>query len=129
MTKPIQQPIKHIYSTQIHKNGKDRKRKIMAHTDQGMVSARRAYYSMYHPDWDFNGKIIHLNQDDLDFTESNLVLLTTRECNNLVHFNNNLTPKNNPQLQSRAIDLVKARIAVHDLDKEGGVYHERSTKS
>lgn len=75
------------------------------------------------------GKVIHLDQDDLNFEESNLVLLTERECNNLVHFNNNLTPKNNPQLQSRAIDLVKARIAVQDLDKEGGVYHERSTKS
>lgn len=129
MTKPIKQPIKEIYSITIHMNGEDRKRKVMAHTDQGIVSARRAYYSLYHKDWDFKGKIIHLNQDDLNFDKDNLVLLTERECNNLVHFNNNLTPKNNPQLQSQAIDFVRARIAVHDLDKEGGVYHERSTKS
>ena len=129
MTKPIQSPIKEIYSLTIHNNGEGRKRKVMAITDQGIVSARRAYYSLYHPEWDMKGKVIHLDQDDLNFEPNNLVLLTTRECNNLVHFNNNLTPKNNPQLQSRAIDLVRARIAVHDLDKEGGVYHERSTKS
>jgi hypothetical protein len=129
MTKPINKPIKEIHSLTIHNNGPDRKRKVMAHTDQGVVSARRAYYSYYHPDWDLSGKVIHLDQDDLNFDKSNLVLLTTRECNNLVHFNNNLTPKNNPQLQSRAIDLVRARIAVHDLDKEGGVYHERSRES
>lgn len=139
MTKPIillddagfvfRTPTPDDYRFVIHGNGKGRKRKVMIKTPHGIYSARRYMYKVYHPDWDLKGKVIHLNQDDLDFSESNLVLLTERECNNLVHFNNNLTPKNNPQLQSQAIDFVRARIAVHDLDKEGGVYHERSTKS
>lgn len=118
MTKPINQPIKEIHSIIIHQNGKARKRKVMAITDQGMVSARRAYYSLYHPDWDFTGKIIHLNQDDLDFTESNLVLLTEREANTLVHFNNNNIVNNNPELQSQVIQGIRASIALQELAKE-----------
>lgn len=118
MTKPINKPITHISGVTIHKNGKDRKRKVMAYTDQGVFSARRAYYSLYHPDWDFKGKIIHLNQDDLDFTESNLVLLTTREANTLVHFNNNLIVQNNPELQSQVIQSIRASIALQNLVKE-----------
>lgn len=129
MTRPLPSLLPPPKGLVIHQNGPHRKRKVMMQTEDGIFSARRYYYALYHPDWDRKGKIIHLDQDDLNFAEDNLVLLTTRECNNLVHFNNNLTPKNNPQLQSRAIDLVKARIAVCDLDKEGGVYHERSTKS
>lgn len=118
MTKPIQQPIKCIYSIQIHNNGKGRKRKVMAHTDQGIVSARRAYYSLYHKDWDLSGKIIHLNQDDLDFSPDNLVLLTEREANTLVHFNNNNIVHNNPELQSMVINQIRASIALQELDKE-----------
>ena len=116
MTKPIKQPIKQITHLTIHLNGNHRKRKVMAHTDQGMVSARRAYYSYYHPDWDLQGKIIHLNQDDLDFTESNLVLLTQREANTLVHFNNNLIVHNNPELQSKVIQSIRASIALENLN-------------
>ncbi len=120
MTKPIRQPIREIYSIHIHKNGNQRKRKVLARTDQGMVSARRAYYSLYHKDWDLNGKVIHLDQDDLNFHKDNLVLLTTREANNLVHFNNNLIVQNNPELQSQMITSIKASIALQDLMKEIG---------
>lgn len=118
MTKPISKPIKHIYSTRIYNNGPDRKRKIMAHTDQGMVSARRAYYSLYHPEWDLKGKVIHLDNNDLNFEPNNLVLLTEREANTLVHFNNNNIVHNNPELQSQVINMIRASIALQDLEQE-----------
>lgn len=122
MTKPITKPIKYIHSITIHNNGKGRKRKVMAHTDQGIVSARRAYYSLYHKDWDRKGKVIHLDNNDLNFDETNLVLLTTRECNNVVHFNNTLIIDNDPELQKVAIKLVRLRIALHDTEKGGEKY-------
>lgn len=118
MTKPIQRPITHITGVTIHQNGPHRKRKVMAHTDQGMVSARRAYYSMYHPDWDLKGKVIHLDQDDLNFDKDNLVLLSDREANTLVHFNNQNIVLNNPELQSQVISQIRASIALQELDKE-----------
>lgn len=118
MTRPITHPITHITRITIHNNGKDRKRKVMAHTDQGIVSARRAYYSLYHPDWDLKGKIIHLDQDDLNFQPDNLVLLTEREANTLVHFNNNNIVHNNPELQSMVIQGIRASIALDELRKE-----------
>ena len=116
MTKPITHPIKEIHHLTIHNNGKGRKRKVMAHTDQGVVSARRAYYSLYHPDWNLQGKIIHLDQDDLNFTPDNLILLTTREANTLVHFNNNNLVYNNPELQSMVITQIRASIALEELN-------------
>ena len=118
MTKPIKQPIKEITHIVIHQNGPHRKRKVLAHTDQGVVSARRAYYSLYHKDWDFKGKIIHLNQDDLDFRKDNLILLTDREANTLVHFNNQNIVLNNPELQSKVIQSIRASIALDNLVKE-----------
>lgn len=118
MTKPINRPIKEIYSLTIHNNGPSRKRKVMAYTDQGLVSARRAYYSLYHPEWNLRGKIIHLNQNDLDFHPDNLVLLTQREANTLVHFNNNNIVHNNPTLQSMVIQQIRAKIALDDLDQD-----------
>lgn len=118
MTKPITTPITQITGITIHQNGKDRKRKVLAHTDQGMVSARRAYYSLYHKDWDFSGKIIHLDNNDLNFHPNNLVLLTTREANTLVHFNNHNIVHNNPELQSKVIQGIRASIALQELDKE-----------
>ena len=126
MTKPINKPITQITGIVIHNNGPDRKRKVMAHTDQGIVSARRAYYSLYHPDWDLKGKVIHLNQDDLDFSPNNLVLLTEREANTLVHFNNNNIVHNNPELQSQVIHMIRASIALDELnqDLKGGDENE-----
>lgn len=118
MTKPINQPIKEIHFLVTHLNGKGRKRKVMAHTDQGMVSARRAYYSLYHPDWDMKGKIIHLDNDDLNFQKDNLVLLSEREANTLVHFNNNNIVNNNPELQSQVISQIRASIALQELEQE-----------
>lgn len=118
MTKPIRTPITQITGITIHQNGPHRKRKVMAHTDQGIVSARRAYYSLYHPYWDMKGKVIHLDQDDLNFDEDNLVLLTTREANTLVHFNNNNIVHNNPELQSQVIDMIRASIALDELREE-----------
>lgn len=118
MTKPIKQPIRYISGITIHQNGKDRKRKVLAHTDQGMVSARRAYYSLYHPTWDFKGKVIHLDNNDLNFQENNLVLLSEREANTLVHFNNHNIVHNNPELQSMVINMIRASIALDELRKE-----------
>lgn len=118
MTKPI--PNKLLKCTpeiHIHQNGPGRKRKVMVKTPQGMFSARRYYYKLFHPRWDGKGKVIHLNNNDLDFSKSNLMLLTTRECNNLVHFNNDLI-SNNKRLQRTAISLVKLRIAIADARKE-----------
>ena len=126
MTKPITQPIHHILGITIHENGLAHKRKVIAHTDQGIVSARRAYYSLYHPEWDFKGKIIHLDNDDLNFSPDNLVLLTERECNTLVHFNNNNLVYNNPELQSTVINQIRASIALDNLnnDLKGGEDNE-----
>jgi hypothetical protein len=119
MTKPIPNKLLKCTPTiHIHGNGQGRKRKVMVSTPQGMFSARRYYYKMYHPRWDGKGKVIHLNNNDLDFSKSNLMLLTTRECNNLVHFNNNHIINNNPQLQREVIYLIRSGIAVEDLRKE-----------
>lgn len=127
MTKPI--PHKLLKCTpqiHIHKNGPNRKRKVMVSTPQGMFSARRYYYKLYHPRWDGKGKVIHLNNNDLDFSKSNLILLTPRECNNLVHFNNNHIITNNPQLQREVIELIRSGIAVEDLRKEVQKYEENN---
>jgi hypothetical protein len=118
MTKPI--PAKLLKCTpeiHIHGNGQNRKRKVMVSTPQGMFSARRYYYKMYHPRWDGKGKVIHLNNNDLDFRKSNLVLLTTRECNNLVHFNNPYQGITNKRLQKLAIKACKLRIATNNLER------------
>ena len=115
MTKPIPNKlVKGPTTIHIHGNGPNRKRKVMIKTPQGMFSARRYYYKLFHPRWNGNGKIIHLNNDDLDFRKSNLILLSTRECNNLVHFNNDFI-SSNKQYQRLAISLVKLRIAIKEV--------------
>jgi hypothetical protein len=119
MTKPIPT---HIIkgpppTIHIHRNGPNRKRKVMVRTSQGTFSARRYYYKLFHPDWDGKGKVIHLNNNDLDFSPNNLVLLSTRECNNLVHFNNPYLNLNDKALQKLAIKACKLRIATHDLER------------
>ena len=89
----------------------------MVRTPQGTFSARRYYYKLFHPDWDNKGKVIHLNNNDLDFSPDNLVLLTERECNNLVHFNNpflTTTPTNKEQ-QELALSLVRLRITLKEV--------------
>lgn len=118
MTKPIPHIlVKGPTQIHIHGNGPHRKRKVMVKTPQGTFSARRYYYKVYHPDWDNKGKVIHLNNNDLDFSPDNLVLLTQRECNNLVHFNNPYNNLNDKTLQKLAIKACKLRIATHDLER------------
>ena len=115
MTKPIPNKlVKGPTTIHIHGNGPNRKRKVMVKTPQGMFSARRYYYKLFHPRWNGKGKIIHLNNDDLDFRKSNLILLSTRECNNLVHFNNDFISSNKKH-QRLAISLVKLRIAIKEV--------------
>ena len=115
MTKPIPNKlVKGPTTIHIHGNGLNRKRKVMVKTPQGMFSARRYYYKLFHPRWNGKGKIIHLNNDDLDFRKSNLILLSTRECNNLVHFNNDFI-SSNKKYQRLAISLVKLRIAIKEV--------------
>lgn len=118
-----------VYQLTIHENGvsqkKKRKRKVLVYSRQGLVSARRFFYHLYHPRWNGHGKIIHKDQDDLNFKKSNLILLTERECNNLVHFNNNLIFNNNKILQQTAISIVKLRITVADARKEVRKNEER----
>lgn len=125
MTKPIPtQIIKGPTTLHIHKNGPNRKRKVMVRTPQGTFSARRYYYKLFHPTWDGKGKVIHLNNNDLDFRPSNLVLLTERECNNLVHFNNPFltsTPTNKEQ-QELALSLVRLRITLKEVINNEGRY-------
>lgn len=118
MTKPLPSLLPPPVHLVIHGNGPHRKRKVMMQTEDGIFSARRYYYALYHPDWDRKGKVIHLNQDDLDFREENLVLLTDREANTLVHFNNNNIVHNNPELQSQVIQSIRASIALTELRKE-----------
>lgn len=115
MTKPIPNKlVKGPTTIHIHGNGPNRKRKVMVKTPQGIFSARRYYYKLFHPRWNGTGKIIHLNNDDLDFRKSNLILLSTRECNNLVHFNNDFI-SSNKKYQRLAISLVKLRIAIKEV--------------
>ena len=115
MTKPIPNKlVKGPTTIHIHGNGPNRKRKVMVKTPQGMFFARRYYYKLFHPRWNCKGKIIHLNNDDLDFRKSNLILLFTRECNNLVHFNNDFI-SSNKKYQRLAISLVKLRIAIKEV--------------
>jgi hypothetical protein len=122
MTKPIPNKlVKGPTQIHIHGNGPNRKRKVMVSTPQGMFSARRYFYKKYHPYWDGKGKIIHLNNDDLDFSKSNLILLSARECNNLVHFNNDFISSNKNH-QKLAISLVKLRIAIKEVTDNEGRY-------
>lgn len=115
MTKPIPNKlVKGPTTIHIHGNGPNRKRKVMVKTPQGIFSARRYYYKLFHPRWNGDGKIIHLNNNDLDFRKSNLILLSTRECNNLVHFNNDFI-SSNKKYQRLAISLVKLRIAIKEV--------------
>lgn len=118
MTKPLPSLLPPPVRLVIHQNGPHRKRKVMMQTEDGIFSARRYYYALYHPDWDRKGKIIHLDQDDLNFDKDNLVLLTQREANTLVHFNNNNIVHNNPELQSQVIQSIRASIALDELRKE-----------
>lgn len=94
----------------------------MVKTPQGTFSARRYYYKLFHPDWDNTGKVIHLNNDDLDFRKSNLVLLTERECNNLVHFNNPFltSTSTNKEQQELALSLVRLRITLKEVMNNEG---------
>ena len=95
----------------------------MVSTPQGMFSARRYYYKLFHPDWDGKGKVIHLNNNDLDFRPSNLVLLSERECNNLVHFNNPfLSPTLTKEQQLLALSLIRLRIALKEVTSNEGRY-------
>lgn len=117
MTKPIPTHIiKGPTQIHIHRNGPNRKRKVMVKTPQGTFSARRYYYKIYHPDWDNKGKVIHLNNNDLDFSPDNLVLLSDRECNNLVHFNNPFHSLTREQ-QELALSLVRLRITLKEVTK------------
>ncbi len=116
MTKPLPILLPPPIALTIHGNGPNRKRKVMIRTPQGIYSARRYYYALYHPDWNRKGKVIHLNNDDLDFSPNNLVLLTQQECNNLVHFNNDLL-SSNPNIQQAAISLVRLRILLKEVKK------------
>lgn len=85
---------------------------------QGVVRASRWFYAMYHPRWNGEGEVIHLNGDDLDFHKSNLYCGTKREINNLVHFNNKIYVKGNKKLQRLSLKYVKSCIALSDLEKE-----------
>ena len=111
------------YYITIHDNGirndnTKRKRKVLVYSTQGLVSARRFFYHLYHPRWNGQGKIIHKDQDDLNFHKSNLVRLTQRECNNLVHFNNPYL-KTNKYMAAKLL-AIKVSIAI----KEGGEKNE-----
>lgn len=115
MTKPIpsvlvEGPTRLI----IHGNGPNRKRKVMVQTPQGIFSARRYYYALYHPDWNRKGKVIHLNNDDLDFSPDNLVCVTNRVANNLVHFNNNYI-SSSPLITRDVIKLIEAQILFKEV--------------
>lgn len=123
MTKPLPPSlIKGPTQIHIHRNGPNRKRKVMVRTPQGTFSARRYYYKYFHPTWDGKGKVIHLNNNDLDFSPNNLVLLTERECNNLVHFNNPFHSLTNKEQQELALSLVRLRITLKEVTKNEGRY-------
>lgn len=102
------------YHYTIHNNGKredssPRKRKVLVYSRQGLVPARRFFYHLYHPRWNGEGVIIHLDGDDMNFKRSNLVLLTPREAKNLVHFNNPY-PKAHRSLRKLSIKTIRASL-------------------
>jgi hypothetical protein len=124
MTKPLlddagfvfRTPTPDDYRFVIHNNGPNRKRKVMIKTPHGIFSARRYMYKVYHPEWDMKGKIIHLDNDDLNFHPDNLICVTDRVANNLVHFNNHyISPS--PTLTRDVIKLIEAQIKFKEVTK------------
>lgn len=103
------------YHYTIHNNGirhttqVPRKRKVLVYSRQGLVPARRFFYHLYHPRWNGEGIIIHLDGDDMNFKKSNLVLLTTQEAKALVHFNNPY-PHKHRSLRKLSIKTIKVSI-------------------
>lgn len=107
----------HIHGNGKRLDGSPRKRKILVRAKQGMVNAKHYYYAMYHPEWDGKGVIIPINGIDTDMSKDNLVLITKREANNIVHFNNDLYCPNNKELQKTGLLVAKLKIKTKDIEK------------
>lgn len=100
------------------KDGTPRKRKVLVKAKQGMVNAKHYYYAMYHPELDGTGVIMPLNGNDTDMSKDNLILMSKRQANNIVHFNNSLYFPNNKELQEIGNLIAEAIIKGKELENE-----------
>lgn len=107
----------HFHGNGKRKDGTPRKRKVLVKAKQGMVNAKHYYYAMYHPEWDGNGIVMQLNGNDTDFDKDNLILVTERECKNIVHFNTGLYFPNNKELQEVANLIATSNIKIKEINK------------
>lgn len=105
----------HFHGNGKRLDGTPRKRKVLVKAEQGMVNAKHYYYAMYHPEWNGEGVIMQLNNIDTDFSKDNLVLVSKRVANNVVHFNNDLYFKNNKDLQEIGILIAEANVKMKEL--------------
>ena len=69
------------------------------------IDARRYYYQQYHPDEDIKGyRILQLDMDPWNFDEDNLVKITPKTMNCLLH---NHLLSNNKELNLLAIQTLE----------------------
>lgn len=108
----------HFHGNGKRKDGTPRKRKVLVKAKQGMVNAKHYYYAMHHPEWDGKGTIMHLDGDDTNFSKDNLVLVDSRICKNVVHFNNNLYIKGNKDAQELGLLVAEATVKMKELSDD-----------
>ena len=87
---------------------------------QGVVPANQYAYWYYHDDYVPNKDYVPIFLDDnpLNTSKDNIVLISTRELKNLAHFNINNFVSGDADLQSDAINLTKLHIKLKDITKE-----------
>ena len=96
--------------------------RVVIKTKDGIVEARRYFYSRKHKDYDIDGyRILQLDMNPFNFNKTNLVKVTPLEMNLLL--NNNLLTKTddyafNKKRNKVALELVKNIIITKKAHKE-----------
>lgn len=113
-------PTPHKQKDGYKKDGTPRRAKWKIKAIQGVVPANQYVYWYYHDDYVPNKDYVPIFLDDnpLNTNKDNIVLISTRELKNLVHFNINNFVSGDADLQSDAINLTKLHIALKDITKE-----------
>lgn len=102
------------------KDGTPRRAKWKIKALQGSVPANQYVYWYYHNDYTPNKDYVPIFLDDnpLNTSKDNIVLISTRELKNLVHFNISNFVSGDANLQSNAIALTKLHIKLRDITEE-----------
>ena len=102
------------------KDGTPRRAKWKIKALQGVVPANQYVYWYYHNEYTPNKDYVPIFLDDnpLNTSEDNIVLISIRELKNLVHFNINNFVSGDADLQTDAIALTKLHIKLRDITEE-----------